>query len=497
MLTTQLVEKHFIAKLTVCILALSVCSHSQVPQKISYQGLLTTSPGGAAVPNGSYDLKFEIYNLPTGGTLRHSETHSGVDVTRGTFSVVLGPLPPIFTESLYVEVTALSGPSIGSPLTFSPRAELTSAPYALAPWSTSGTNISYSAGTVGIGTASPIAPLHITPNSSNYAFRIDQGISGHGILSYVNTTSSSQILLNATSNVDGLIVLGNGKVGVGTTSPNEQLTVAGSMEVGTGAGDYQHLRIGGGNSSGFLYGSYPGLGDGIHVGYNQYYDAAGVRHVVNAGGGTSRISMGYGIVRIGASDPGFGDRNQIVITQGGISLYPSPGRVEINGSLYVSPQIGSQIGIGVIPSSYQLQLSQNSAAKPTSNTWTISSDTRLKKNVKTIKDALGKLLALRGVTYQWIDPSTQGGMTGTYTGMVAQEVERVFPEWVSEDNKGFKHLTVIGFEGLVIEALRDLRTEKDAQIQALQKEIEELKMKVKSHSAEKKPLDNKSIGELK
>ncbi|MBI4548008.1 MAG: hypothetical protein HY707_08515 [Ignavibacteriae bacterium] len=115
--------KHFIAKLTVCILALSVCSHGQVPQKISYQGLLTTSPGGAAVPNGSYDLKFEIYNAPTGGTLRHSETHSGVDVTRGTFSVVLGPLPPIFTESLYVEVTALSGPSIGSPLTFLPRAE--------------------------------------------------------------------------------------------------------------------------------------------------------------------------------------------------------------------------------------------------------------------------------------------------------------------------------------------------------------------------------------
>ncbi len=80
-------------------------------------------------------------------------------------------------------------------------------------------------GNVGIGTTTPIAPLHITPNSTSYALRIDQGTSGDGILSYVNTTSSSQTLLAATSNVLGLYVKGNGKVGIGTTSPASRLDV--------------------------------------------------------------------------------------------------------------------------------------------------------------------------------------------------------------------------------------------------------------------------------
>src|SRR5712692_4445568 len=102
--------------LILCVLVLRIAGHCQVPQKISYQGLLTTS-GGAPVTDGSYDLKFEIFNLPSGGSVLHNETHSGVSIQRGTFSVVLGSasaLPTIFGESLYVQVTALSGPGIGS-----------------------------------------------------------------------------------------------------------------------------------------------------------------------------------------------------------------------------------------------------------------------------------------------------------------------------------------------------------------------------------------------
>lgn len=129
-----------------------------------------------------------------------------------------------------------------------------------------------------------------------------------------------------------------------------------------------------------------------------------------------------------------------------------------------------ELGIGVLNPTFQLQLSQNSAAKPTSSAWTVSSDARLKKNVHRIGNALADLLALRGVTYQWIDPASQGGMAGVYTGLIAQEVESVFPEWVSEDSKGFKQVTVIGFEGIVVEALRDLKNEMDADLESLRAE---------------------------
>lgn len=163
---------------------------------------------------------------------------------------------------------------------------------------------------------------------------------------------------------------------------------------------------------------------------------------------------------------------------------------------YFTGPAGSQnyfqrnVGIGVTSPSFQLHLSLDSAAKPTSNTWTISSDRRLKKNIQPIDAALDKLLQLYGVTYQWKDPASQGNMTGTYTGMIAQDVEKVFPEWVREGSDGFKTLTVIGFEGIVVESMRELRAEKDleiaqlrALIEAQQKQISALKKLVCAQNA--------------
>jgi len=72
------------------------------------------------------------------------------------------------------------------------------------------------------------------------------------------------------------------------------VVLAADVQIGTGAGDYHHLTLGGGNSEGFLYGSYPAFGDGINLGYNYYADAAGSGHFINTGGGTSRLSVGYG-----------------------------------------------------------------------------------------------------------------------------------------------------------------------------------------------------------
>lgn len=155
------------------------------------------------------------------------------------------------------------------------------------------------------------------------------------------------------------------------------------------------------------------------------------------------------------------------ITSNGQMSITGSAQTTISGALI---RLNGLVGIGTAPG-FQLQLSQNSAAKPTSNTWTISSDRRLKKNIEPLRGSLDQLLRLRGVTYRWRNPETQGNMRGTYPGFIAQEVEPVFPEWVGEGTNGYKNLTVIGFEALAVEALRELRAEKDDELAALRDQV--------------------------
>ena len=63
-------------------------------------------------------------------------------------------------------------------------------------------------------------------------------------------------------------------------------------------GPYRNLSMSGGNALGYLYGAFTPLGDGIHLGYNFYYDASGNPVVSNTGGGTSRISVQYDQIQL-------------------------------------------------------------------------------------------------------------------------------------------------------------------------------------------------------
>lgn len=84
------------------------------------------------------------------------------------------------------------------------------------------------------------------------------------------------------------------------------------------------------------------------------------------------------------------------------------------------------------------------------------SDARLKQHIAPLLPPLARLLRLRGVTYEWRDPAKHGNLTGTQTGMIAQQVEEVFPEWVGADRDGYKTLTYRGFEALTVESFREL-----------------------------------------
>lgn len=146
-----------------------------------------------------------------------------------------------------------------------------------------------------------------------------------------------------------------------------------------------------------------------------------------------------------------------------------------NNNVIINPfGTDGNVGIGTEAPSDKLHLIgdlriSGTARKPGGGSWTNSSDARLKKNIEPLVDALSKLLQLRGVRFEWQEPEKMGNLIGPQLGLVAQEVEKVFPEWVSTGPDGYRELTIRGFEALTIEALRELR----AEIESLREKLEQ------------------------
>jgi len=89
-----------------------------------------------------------------------------------------------------------------------------------------------------------------------------------------------------------------------------------------------------------------------------------------------------------------------------------------------------------------------------SGTVTENSDERLKDNITTISGALDLVSDMRGVTYD------KDGRAGV--GVIAQEIQKVLPELVSEPADG-EYLSVAygNISGVLIEAIKELRAEVD------------------------------------
>jgi hypothetical protein len=127
------------------------------------------------------------------------------------------------------------------------------------------------------------------------------------------------------------------------------------------------------------------------------------------------------------------------------------------------------------------------AFKPGGGSWAVPSDARLKSQVEPLVGTLDRLLQLRGVRFEYRPEVTPKAMylPGPQIGFIAQEVERVFPDWVAESADGYKTVGPRGFEALTVEALRELRAEsaaidggQSARIAALEAENAELRARL-------------------
>jgi hypothetical protein len=148
-----------------------------------------------------------------------------------------------------------------------------------------------------------------------------------------------------------------------------------------------------------------------------------------------------------------------------------------------SAQDGFQFGIRDNAGTFTPQfvfLSNGTALKLGGGAWSVLSDPRAKHDIAPLSNTLDRLLNLRGYTYEYnADMIDQGiALPGRQIGLMADEVERVFPDWISRDEHGTRFVTERSTTALMVEALRDLRSEKDRELAAKQAEIENLKARL-------------------
>lgn len=96
------------------------------------------------------------------------------------------------------------------------------------------------------------------------------------------------------------------------------------------------------------------------------------------------------------------------------------------------------------------------------DSFTTTSDARLKENVETLNNAVEVVNSLRGVSY------LRDGKKEI--GLIAQEVEQVLPEVIGETEGGFKTVAYSNMVGLLIEAIK----EQQATIKELTTRLEKL-----------------------
>ncbi len=234
------------------LLGLLSVLQAQIPETISYQGILSDT-SGIPKPDGNYTFTFSLYDTGSGGSPLWNESKS-LGVRRGLFFTFLGDQIP-FGNAVLFDKTYWLGIKVGNEPELSPRIPLTSVGYSFhalradtalfsmsAPadttWIESGSDIYYLRGKVGIGNSSPVYrldieggadPLQITgggPVFPKFRFNVETG--GYSVYRMFdnNTAEDFRLATNGDSWLNGA-----GNVGIGTVSPARKLDVSGTVKM--------------------------------------------------------------------------------------------------------------------------------------------------------------------------------------------------------------------------------------------------------------------------
>lgn len=123
---------------------------------------------------------------------------------------------------------------------------------------------------------------------------------------------------------------------------------------------------------------------------------------------------------------------------------------------------------------YEFQPEGKAIKRGSSDRWSNYSDRRLKENIRPLALGLETLLQLKPKMFNY-KKDKPGYVSGEHIGFVAQDVEKVIPNWVSDSDNGYKLLTISGFEAIAVTAFAELKEENEL----MQKQIYRLAQRIK------------------
>lgn len=414
-------------KIAIIIVAISGFFLSQVtaqapPQRFQYQAVARDANNGL-LTNATINIQILIHQSGSGGQVVYQEEHTTITNEFGQFTLEIGggtPLMGVFSniiwgsDTYWMEVLMQPNPVTGY-LNMG-ATQLLSVPYALfaanaanasSQWLNNPNGIHYTNGRVGIGTGSPDFKLDIRGFDSDAE------------------EDMFNIRKDAASGAGR-----NFRIKIRPAIPEVLLTTDGA----SGASPRLTLGPAGGISS-FLT-IQPNENSGI----NTNTPEAGLDILRSNGAPALRVtkSAGQEHIAIFRRDPAPGVQPAMVITRQGF------------------------VGIGTDAPSQELHVIGSICYTGSS---TSCSDGRYKQDIQPIAGALEKLSRINGRYYHWkqADFPEKKFSTQRQIGVIAQEVEPYFPELVFTDPDGYKSVDYARLTPVLIEALK----EQQVQIEAL------------------------------
>lgn len=279
-----------------------------------------------------------------------------------------------------------------------------------------------SAGFVGIGSSSPTNPLHVETTGADLGIQVYRNVSSDGGSAPLFFSHKSTAGTIKTVNIEGIgsgdMLFRTGATGLATFGTTRMvITSGGNILIGTST----NYNLGNDLNRGLI----------LNVGSSGYAPFIAFR--------TNNVSKGVIYCN---------DTEMIIYTQTSIPTIfgtndTDRGRITAGGNwlLGTSSDNGERLYV--------------SGAIRATSTITANSDIRIKSNITKIENALEKVGQISGYTYNTTYDNKRHG------GVIAQEMEKVFPEIVNTGNDGLMGVEYGNISALLIEAIKEQKKEID------------------------------------